>query len=58
MTASGLWYCHSCEHTAPSLPAARRHAKDSGPVYRNGKAMRHLLTRDETAAIVDREAAK
>lgn len=50
------WHCHDCAFSAPSLPAARRHSSDpaTGPVYRHGKWMRHVLTRDLPAAEGDR----
>lgn len=48
------WHCHDCEHVAPSIGKAREHSK-IGPVYRNGKWMRHVLTQDADAAQADRE---
>ena len=53
MSRRAPWYCHDCEHTAPSLAAAREHSK-SAPVYRGGKVMRHVLTQNAENATADR----
>ena len=48
------WYCHDCDHEAPTVGKARAHSKEE-PVYRgHGKWMRHLLTQDRDAAVADR----
>ena len=39
------YYCNDCEHVAPSLASARRHAKEAGPVVKGDRMVTHGLTR-------------
>jgi len=54
MSTRNPWHCHDCPIAVPSLSKAREHSKSSGPIYRRGKMMRHVLTQNEANAIVDR----
>jgi hypothetical protein len=50
----GPWHCHDCPTTAPTLAAARRHAKATPVIAPDGRMLTHKLTQDAERAELER----